>query len=117
MSAILVTTTSTITYANKIDECKRVLLTFDTENATVTAMENYANCVNFLYPTSMDPSTEIFFKFLFVLALIGACVGVFISREEDLLGKFVGLLAGFVFVPVLASAIFGVLSGIRWLFT
>ncbi len=50
--------------------CKDVISSFNSTNASVDAMQSYAECVNLLYPTNTVTTGDIvFLKILFVFLL------------------------------------------------
>lgn len=105
----------------EVSRCKGIISQFDSHGAAVSAMQDYAGCVQTVYPQPTDGSTIIMFKVLFAMALAGGLVGAGIGwkdREYSSWGEILFMsLCGFIGTPIVAASISGLFYGIYWLFT
>ena len=46
-------------------ECRIIIKNYDTKTATIKDMQEYAECVNTLYPDKLDPTSIIILKICF----------------------------------------------------
>lgn len=106
--------------ANRI-ACTGNINSFDSKNASVQEMKVYSKCVQMIYPDLMSESQIIAGKILFNSALIGAVIGVYITRKKcykpDWVDYAFGAFFGFVGIPLALCAIIALCAGIHWLFT
>lgn len=126
-TAALAVSTSAAASANtaaarmEAQRCKDVINNFTANGATVGQMQEYATCVDYVYPQQMGVEAVIFLKFLFVSAILGAIVaGWSESRSEYHVWSDVGIMAllGLVATPLLVLLISGIVYGcFFWLFT
>lgn len=98
--------------------CQNSMPSFNDQKATIEQKQIYADCVGFLYPQELDPAQILVMKALFVLALIGGCVGVYKGKTERYAFDIViyGLL-GFLCFPIAAAGVCGLVAGVLWLFS
>jgi hypothetical protein len=104
----------------EVARCKVVIDTFDNSTANVTEMRDYASCVRTVYPQPMNTTEVTAAKVLFVLALIGAGIGLYKSLHEswhDTSDHVLFFLFGFFGLPIASAFVGGVCMGIVWLFS
>ena len=98
-----------------VDACKGKIAAFPA-NPTLIQMQEYAECVQVLYPADTSVFT-LLMKALFVLALVGMVGAGYKLRKEQPAAIIVGSLIGFFLLPAIALFIGGVFWGVWWLFT
>lgn len=103
-----------------VERCKATMPNFDAKKASVSEMRDYSECVKTVYPAEMSGVDIMAAKVLFVIALVGMVVGVVRSKRDSWCGwvdhVMYGII-GFVFVPLVAVSVAGLLYGIYWLLT
>lgn len=103
----------------KVSECKVIEHEFDSKIATVAQKNEYADCINVLYPQAMSSDMTIFLKVLFVTFLLSAIFG-FIHEKNNNYGGFLDCILSAVMwgiaVPFLIVCTLGILVGVYWLF-
>ena len=99
--------------------CKGLIASFDSRSPAVEEMKAYAKCVDFLYPNTLAPEVVIALKALFVIAIVGAVIGV-IKEYRSCYTDWVSIagagVMGFCAGPVVTVAGFFLFVGVRWLF-
>lgn len=99
--------------------CKGVVDSFDSKTATVEQSQDYARCVNHLYPDQLSDGQTLILKVVIVFCLFCAAFGARHFWKEDYhwfsatLGFFIGICGGVAAVLILA----GVIISIGFLFT
>lgn len=96
--------------------CKSLVSGFDSKTATVEQSQDYARCINHLYPSELSSVEAVMLKVAIVFCLACAAFGArhFWKRDDEdwfsaLMGFFIGMCFGFVTVLVLAAVILSVL--------
>jgi len=79
-------------------------------------MQEYADCVNVLYPQEVGADMTIVIKVLFVTALAGLISGAWYGHKDGFLDSVILGIVGFFMLPCIAVFIGGILYGIWWLF-
>lgn len=107
--------------SRKLEEelCKVVMEKFEPKTSTVQEIQEYAKCVDIIYPTAISPEAMLFWKIIFVISLCGMLLGFYKAHRTDYKSGdeyFVYPLLGFVLAAVLALFFSGVIAGIFWLF-
>ena len=121
-AAIISTTNAAVAnaaaHAARVDRCKTVIENFDARGASVSQMQEYAYCVDTVYPKEMTGVEVFWAKALFVIAIVGLVLGAWHGYEDDgpMYAVITGL-AGFLLVPTAALFIYGLGCGIIWLFS
>lgn len=104
----------------EVSRCEGVIQAFDsTKNWTVGQAQDYAHCINTLYPQPMSSDVTWMFKGVFVLAIIGLIAGIFWAKKENSGWEYYILLPlmAAMCVPIGAAFIVGVVVGVKWLFS
>ena len=83
----------------KKDECASIEKNYDGTNATVEQKQQYADCIELLYPKEMTESDIIGAKIFIAIGVIGFLFGGVWGIKED------GLLSGAVFAFIAALAL------------
>lgn len=89
--------------------CEAMTQTFDNKSATVQSMQQYADCVNLLYPQDLSDGAMLFAKLLVILGLVlWAGVGTYLYKKGDSLIEFaiMGFIAGLAAPLIVAFLIF-----------
>lgn len=102
----------------KVIACQGSMQNFHASTATVEQMQSYADCVDVVYPQTMDATQVIALKALFVIALIGAAIGFIwpVTYNPDFPERLMSSFLGFIFAPIGVGFIAAVGYGIYWLF-
>lgn len=100
----------------KYTACNIIISQFDSKNCTIAQSQNYAECINFLYKRSIDLTLIIILKALFVLFLIGICIGIYKEYGEGIESICLSSLIYSLFIPLAACFIGGTVYGVYWLF-
>ena len=102
----------------KNQECQTLVNNFNNTKATTEQKQEYASCINTLYPKYSDFDIMLF-KLLFVIALIGLIIGLYKAYKKPL-SDFIDYTLfgtiGFFGLPFLTICICGIGVGIYWLF-
>jgi len=122
-SAAAVAISASAESAARDAECRVVLAQFDSHEASVEAMREYADCVQRFYPDALGSSEILFFKVMVVLMLVGVFYGAYYAYKQpgylkDGIMDYImyPLAFGFCF-PAVAAAIFFVIACSIWLFS
>ena len=103
--------------ASRTATCAITMHKFNPEIATVSEMQDYAACVNHIYPDTIAPESVIIFKVLFVAALLGVVYGVWKERHCGILDSIMyGFVMGCLF-PCVLIGLGGLFYGVLWLFS
>jgi len=124
MSAAIIATTSTATVLNASSNvhttaCKLAVSTYDTSSATIQQMQEYAGCIQQLYPQDFTTVETILIKSLIVCVFLGVATGVYVSRKNygdktDMVMQ--GLLGG-CFTLIAAGVLFLTAAAVKFLFS
>ena len=112
---------SAAAHSAEVSRCEIVVQHFDSQNTTVGQAQDYAGCINTLYPQPIGAGPEIFLKVLFsiaVLGLVGALTRAYRNRKlNDWDDWLIHSLVGFIAVPCIIGFVAGIAYGLYWLFT
>ena len=103
----------------KAMECKNFISIFNNSSSTISDKQYYSECINLIYPRSMDYMEIFFLKFLFVLAIVGLAIGLYKAYRErysDSLDYIYYAVCGFLILPSIAVIIALLVNGFIWLF-
>lgn len=103
----------------KVSECHVVIGAYDSHGATVQEMQQYADCIDTVYPKEFTGEETAILKALFVSAIVGAVViGWRESRKRysDFSYCFFMSLVGFILTPTAIFCGLLFLCGLKWLF-
>ena len=104
----------------EVSSCKAIIQSFNSHDASVKLMQDYAHCINIVYPVATSHIELLIWKSLFVIALFGMFGSVYYrwrdNGEFDIEDSIVYGLGGFVIAPCLVGITCGVLYGCYWLF-
>ena len=99
--------------------CTASMPRFDPGTATVQDKQEYAGCVELMFPQPMSADAILAAKVLFVFALIGMAWGAWLGKQGfgDWGDSIMFAFLGFFLLPlgILFTAL--VVGGIYWLFT
>ena len=107
----------------EVSRCKGVIASFDSKNTTVGEAQDYAHCINVVYPQPASGMEMLVFKVAFVLALVGLVGGFAYAKKKggwmyDSWGDYLlASLFGFIGVPCAVGFVAAIIYGIYWLFT
>jgi len=108
----------------KVSECKVVISNFNNHinnGVTVESMQQYAHCVNVVYPQPMCGGMVIIFKVVFIIALLGLIGGGLYEKfrgcYSDIFDCVMNAILWFFLLPCVIGFIGGVIYGVYWLFT
>ena len=106
----------------EVSRCKIIIDNFDSKKATIGQAQDYAHCINVVYPQPAIGTEILAFKIIFGIALIGMISNIIIQKIKNsyLCESFMdylmlGLL-GFIGLPCIVGIIGGICYGIYWLF-
>lgn len=98
--------------------CIGLVRGFEHDTATVAERQEYAACVERLYPSELSPGAVIALKVVIVCALLGTCFGAWKGWKDDgaMGAVFIGLFGALVavWVPVTVLAL---VYGFYWVVT
>ena len=94
----------------KEERCKITIDKFVTPG-TIAEKQQYAECVQTLYPVSEAPPTslKIGISWILLCVLIGMITGFIRCRGERIEGAFMGALGGFSFAAIIGIITIGIL--------
>lgn len=97
------------------NSCKAIINDFNSDTATIEQSQTYAECVNYLYPKSLELSEVdiIGLKISFLCSLI---VGVvfFIKTNDSFTEKFFHFLFGVTIMPIVIAIFYFIFLGLKW---
>lgn len=99
--------------------CKGVVDTFDSKTATIEQSQDYARCINHLYPAQLEGAEALMLKVAIVLCFMCAIYGAmhFGKKEGDWFSALMGFLIGFCFAVVVSMVFAGCVLAAIYLFT
>lgn len=100
-------------------ECKNFISTFNNSSSTIADKQYYSECINLIYPKSMETMEIYFLKFLFVLAIVGLVIGLYKAYKEaysSSLEYIYYAFIGFLTLPSIVIIIALLINGFIWLF-
>lgn len=103
----------------QISKCPTVIKQYDSNHATVHEMQEYADCVNQIYPNEITTGEIIFLKVLFVSAIFGAIVMIWKEKQKydrTISDYFIAGMLGLAIAPAIILTITYCLYGLLWLF-
>jgi hypothetical protein len=104
-------------HAANMRSCEAYIKTFRSENASITEMQSYAECVRMVYPNVEITASEIMFlKVILVIAFLGLFVGAWKGYKEDGLESALLLgIVGFLTSSMIAITAIGISYAFLWL--
>ena len=110
---------SAAAHSARVAQCKTVLPNFNAQEATVSEMKEYAECVETLYPTEISADATVALKVLFVVVLARAAFAIWEYRQgnTDVVGQVLAGLLGLMIAPAALALIVVIALGIKWLFS
>lgn len=101
----------------ELHRCKAFIANYQSQNATTTQMQEYASCVQRVYPKPMTETDVLVLKAVLIVAFIGMVWCFIIARREFnnwLEPIFFGVV-GFIFAPVGVGILVAILYAAAWL--
>ena len=124
--AAIATTQATIATAAahnaQVAQCKTLLPIFNAQTATTQEIQEYAQCVQILYPKELGADVTIALKILFISALIGMLFAIWGTWKKDRqfaeFDDYIMMgITGFIVTPFLILLLALICYGIFWLFS
>ena len=106
----------------QVAQCKELLPIFNAQNATISEIQEYAQCVQILYPKELGADVTIALKILFISALIGMLFAIWGTWKKDRqfaeFDDYIMMgITGFIVTPFLILLLALICYGIFWLFS
>jgi len=103
----------------RVDRCTVFESRFDVAKASVAEKQEYASCVETLYPQPTTETETYLLKGCILTLFVGLIVGAILGyrSERDLPGLGFGALAGVVFTAVGLMCIGLIIAGVGYLFS
>ena len=106
----------------QVAQCKELLPIFNAQNATISEIQEYAQCVQILYPKELGTDVIIALKILFIFALIGMLLSIWGTWKKDRqfaeFDDYIMMgITGFIVTPFLILLLALICYGIFWLFS
>lgn len=92
--------------------CRSIVNGYEDRTASIEQRQQYATCVDLLYPTALPPGAALFLKVWIVCALLAAPLGAWMLRHEDPSGGAEPIIFGAVLGPIAVGAVGLALIGI-----
>ncbi len=99
--------------ARKADQCVGVIDGFTNSTATVEQRQQYAECVELLYPSddAISPAADVV---MLIIVLLGALFGAFGARSHGLMPMaLMGCIWALIF-PIVATLVWGIWQAIKY---
>ena len=113
MSAVMTSVSQAKTTA-----CKAIIQGFSSDTANLGDMQQFASCVQYLYPETLSGEATLWVKFFIVMGLLGIVIGIVNGAGRghndwaDTLGMaFVGMLV----MPACAAVCVAIYYAVRFL--
>lgn len=108
-------------HAARIAHCEIVVSNFDNKTASVQETKEFSRCFIDLYPDPLSASSTIFFKIIFIIALISGIAGSYIFNKKgywysngDFMDYVMCFFLFFISVPIGIFVVMGIGYGIAW---
>ena len=106
----------------QVAQCKELLPIFNAQTATKSEIQEYAQCVQILYPKELGVDVIIALKILFIFALIGMLFAIWGTWKKDRqfaeFDDYIMMgITGFIVTPFLILLLALICYGIFWLFS
>jgi hypothetical protein len=102
-------------------QCRAFMPSFEAKAATVEQARYYSHCVEVIYPQPLEGSELVWGKIAVVVLILAFIVGIVVGWFKDPYDRLFSVVCGAFFAPTIVFIVgligFGIVAGIRFVFS